>query len=193
MHAMQILEIAVHGEQLFIADDALQASYQQFVRIALTAKKPVYSSEVCQELKTMFASSLLPIVVAYEGDLFGYSYDAVQMQRILRNLIVILFHVPVEESWEPYQTLCELVNRGSPVCYSSHYHPLENVLPCSCCTYRFPQIPCDRVLEKLRRWERCPSLTNSRVLASFCCRRRHLRSRSGQGSHHSRYLPEQRS
>lgn len=119
MHAMQILEIAVHGEQLFIADDALQASYQQFVRIALTAKKPVYSSEVCQELKTVFASSLLPIVVAYEGDLFGCSYDAVQMQRILRNLIVILFHVPVEESWEPYQTLCELVNRGSPVCYSS--------------------------------------------------------------------------
>ena len=95
MHAMQILEIAVHGEQLFIADDALQASYQQFVRIALTAKKPVYSSEVCQELKTVFASSLLPIVVAYEGDLFGCSYDAVHMQRILRNLTVILvLHLP---------------------------------------------------------------------------------------------------
>lgn len=150
MHAMQILEIAIHGEQLFIADDALQASYQQFVRIALTTKKPVYSSEVCQELKAVFATSLLPIVAAYSDDLFGCSYEAVQMQRILRILIVILFHVPVEESWEPYQVLCERVNRGCSVCFY-HNHLLENVLPCPCCAHRFPQIPCDRVLEKLRR------------------------------------------
>ena len=146
MHAMQILEIAVHGEQLFIADDALQESYRQFVRIALTSKKPVYSSEVCQALKTVFASSLLPIVSAYSGDLFGCSYEAVQMQRILRILIVILFHVPVEESWEPYQRLCELVNRVSPVCSLPHNRLLENVLPCPCCAHCLPQIPCDRVL-----------------------------------------------
>ena len=167
---MQIMEIAVHGEQLFIPDDALQASYQQFVRIALTSKKPVYSSAVCQELRTVFASSLLPIVATYSGDLFGCSYEAVQMQRVLRILIVILFHVPVEESWEPYQKLCELVNRGSSVCSLSHNRLLENVFPCPCCAHCLPQIPCDRVIEKLRRWVCCSSWNSSRVLASLCCR-----------------------
>ena len=122
MHALQTMEIAIHGEPLFIADDGLENALKELMR-DMKKKNILYAqipSDMHNPLKELMNSELMPIIKKQHSTIFNYTFESVRAQRVLKVVIAILLHIHLEYPNNVVALLEDIINSHSPVYYKKH-------------------------------------------------------------------------
>lgn len=116
------MEIAIHGEPLFVADDGLETALSELLRDM--REKNVYyvqiPSEMHKPLLKLMNDELLPIIQKQKSTLFNYTFESVRAQRVLKVVIAILLHIPLEHPNNTIPLLESLIHSHFPVFCITH-------------------------------------------------------------------------
>ena len=117
MHALQAMEIAIHGEPLFVADDGLKRALDEL--LSDMKKKNIHyvpiPSEMHDPLMKLMNDELLPLIQKRQSTLFDYTFESVRAQRVLKVVIAILLHIPLEQPKNVISLLENLIHSNSSV------------------------------------------------------------------------------
>ena len=117
MHVLQAMEIAIHGEPLFVADDGLKRALGELM--SDMEKNGIQyipiPSETHDPLLKLLNDELLPMIQKQQSTLFNYTFESVRAQRVLKVVIAILLHIPLEQPNNVIPLLKNIIHVNSHV------------------------------------------------------------------------------